>query len=243
MSGHTDGDVDLNIDPAEVAKFDGLAARWWDPAGEFAPLHALNPLRLRFVREALDLRDQRALDVGCGGGILSEALAAAGAQVTGIDAAGEALAVARLHLHETGVSVDYQHVTAEAYASEHAAAFDLITCMELLEHVPEPDSVIAACAGMLAPGGHMFLSTLNRRPSSWVQAVIGAEFVLGMLPKGTHDYARFIRPSELAASCRAAGLRPVRMRGMTYYPLSKRFELTDDLSVNYLLHAVKVGTA
>jgi 2-polyprenyl-6-hydroxyphenyl methylase / 3-demethylubiquinone-9 3-methyltransferase len=230
-----------NIDPVEVAKFDALAARWWDPEGEFAPLHALNPLRRRFIREAVDLRGARVLDVGCGGGILSESLADAGAAVTGIDAAAEALAVARLHLHESGVEVDYLHITAEGYAQDHAGPFDVITCMELLEHVPEPDSVIAACAHMLAPGGHLFLSTLNRRPMAWVQAILGAEFLLGMLPKGTHDYARFIRPAELAASCRGLGIKPQRMRGMTYDPLASRFRLSDDLSVNYLVHGQKVA--
>jgi 2-polyprenyl-6-hydroxyphenyl methylase/3-demethylubiquinone-9 3-methyltransferase len=233
--------TEANVDPAEVAKFDGLAARWWDPEGEFAPLHALNPLRLRFIREAVDLRGARVLDVGCGGGILSESLAAAGAEVTGIDAASEALAVARLHLHESGVSVDYQHITAEAFAETHEGHFDVITCMELLEHVPEPDSVIAACSRMLTPGGHLYLSTLNRRPMAWVQAILGAEFILGMLPKGTHDYARFIRPAELAASCREYSISPMRMRGMSYNPLNKRFDLTDDLSVNYLVHGQKAS--
>ena len=229
----------MNVDPAELEKFSSLAHRWWDPAGEFRPLHDINPLRLEWIACHAELAGAAVLDVGCGGGILAEAMARRGAKVTGIDMSEKALSVAALHLQESRLSVDYQMVSVEDYAAAHAGTLDVVTCMELLEHVPEPASTVAACARLLKPGGRAFFSTINRNPKSYLFAVIGAEYVLKLLPRGTHDYARFVRPSELAQWCRAAGLRAAEMTGMSYNPLTRRYRLEADTSVNYLLSCVK----
>jgi len=228
-----------NADPAELAKFSDLAHRWWDPAGEFRPLHEINPLRLEWIARHAKLEGAQALDVGCGGGILAEAMARRGARVTGIDLADKPLKVAQLHLLESGLEVDYELASAEDYAASHAASFDVLTCMEMLEHVPDPASAVAACARLLRPGARAFFSTINRNPKSYLLAVIGAEYVLKLLPKGTHDYARFIRPSELSRWCRDAGLREVDLVGMTYNPLTRRYALGPDCDVNYLLACVR----
>ncbi|NRB70323.1 MAG: bifunctional 2-polyprenyl-6-hydroxyphenol methylase/3-demethylubiquinol 3-O-methyltransferase UbiG [Xanthomonadales bacterium] len=228
-----------NVDPQERRKFDHLAASWWDPEGESRPLHEINPARLRFVQERCRLTDARAIDVGCGGGILSEALAAAGARVTGLDIAERALAVARLHLHESELSVDYQCMTAEAFAAASPGQADLVTCMELLEHVPDPAAVVSACAGMLKAGGDLFLSTLNRTPAAFALAIVGAEHIARLVPRGTHRYDRFIRPSELSAWLRAAGLEVCEITGLHYNPISRSAALGGSVGVNYLLHARK----
>jgi len=225
----------VNADPAELAKFSDLAHRWWDPQGEFRPLHAINPLRLEWIERHAPLEGRDVLDVGCGGGILAEAMARRGARVTGIDLAEKPLNVARLHLLESGLEVRYETASAEDYAAAHAGGFDVLSCMEMLEHVPDPASAVAACGRLLQPGGWAFFSTINRNPKSYLFAVIGAEYVLRLLPKGTHDYARFIRPSELARWCRDAGLREVELTGMTYNPLTQRYRLGPDCDVNYLL--------
>lgn len=228
----------LNADPAELKKFESIASRWWDPTSEFRPLHEINPLRLDYVDRRAGLAGKTVLDVGCGGGILSEAMAARGAQVTGIDLGAANIEVAQLHLLESGLAVDYRCVAVEALAAEQPASFDVVTCMELLEHVPDPASVVQSCARLVKPGGLVFLSTLNRNPKSYLFAIIGAEYLLGMLPKGTHDYARFIRPSELARAVRAAGLDLEDMTGLTYNPFTQRYGLdAEDVSVNYLLCA------
>jgi len=233
-----------NVDYAEIAKFEELAHRWWDPDSEFKPLHDINPLRLAYVDEGCGgLSGKRALDVGCGGGILAEALASRGAEVMGIDMGEAPLGVAKLHQLESGIRVEYRRVTVEALAEEMPAAFDVVTCMEMLEHVPDPASVIAACARLARPGGHIFLSTLNRNPKSYLLAIVGAEYLLGMLPRGTHDYAKFIRPSEMEAWTRAAGLEFVDLTGMTYNPLSRRYSLSRTLDVNYLAHARRPAEA
>ncbi|MGH8735879.1 MAG: bifunctional 2-polyprenyl-6-hydroxyphenol methylase/3-demethylubiquinol 3-O-methyltransferase UbiG [Burkholderiales bacterium] len=228
-----------NVDPAELEKFSGLAHRWWDPESEFRPLHEINPLRLEWIDQHARLPGKTVLDVGCGGGILAEAMAASGARVSGIDLAPKALKVAQLHLRESGLSVRYELSSAEEYAQMHARAFDAVTCMEMLEHVPDPASIVAACARMTAPGGQAFFSTINRNPKSYLFAVVGAEYLLKLLPKGTHDYARFIKPHELAQWCRAAGLSLQEVVGMTYNPLTRRYALGDDCSVNYLLRCVR----
>ncbi|HZQ74663.1 MAG TPA: bifunctional 2-polyprenyl-6-hydroxyphenol methylase/3-demethylubiquinol 3-O-methyltransferase UbiG [Burkholderiales bacterium] len=224
-----------NADPAELAKFGELASRWWDPHGEFRPLHEINPLRLEWIARHAPLAGARVLDVGCGGGILAEAMAARGARVTGIDLSEKPLRVAQLHLKESGAAVDYELSGAESYAERHAGEFNVVTCMELLEHVPEPSSVVAACARLARPGGALFFSTINRNPKSYLFAVVGAEYVLRLLPKGTHDYQRFIKPSELARWCRDAGLLVDEVLGMTYNPLAQRYALGRDCDVNYLL--------
>ena len=229
-----------NVDPAELAKFSALAHRWWDPTSEFRPLHEINPLRLAHIeRLAGGLAGKRVLDVGCGGGILAEAMAAKGAIVTGIDLADKPLKVAMLHRMETGSVVDYRLVSAEALAQESPDAFDIVTCMELLEHVPDPPSIIRACAQLVKRGGHVFFSTINRNPKSFLFAIVGAEYVLNLLPKGTHDYERFIRPSELTRACREAGLAAVDLTGMTYNPFTKVYSLGRDVDVNYLLGTVR----
>jgi 2-polyprenyl-6-hydroxyphenyl methylase/3-demethylubiquinone-9 3-methyltransferase len=228
-----------NADPAELAKFGELAHRWWDPQSEFRPLHEINPLRLEWIAQLAPLAGRDVLDVGCGGGILAEAMARRGARVTGIDLGEKALKVAQLHLLESRLPVRYELASAEDYAARHAGALDVVTCMELLEHVPDPASTVAACARLLKPGGRAFFSTINRNPKSYLFAVIGAEYVLRLLPRGTHDYARFVRPSELAQWCRAAGLREAAMTGMTYNPFTRRYSLGPDTSVNYLLACAK----
>ena len=228
-----------NVDPAELEKFSELAHRWWDPASEFRPLHEINPLRLEWIDRHAQLSGKAILDVGCGGGILAEAMSARGARVTGIDLAGKALKVAQLHLRESMLPVHYEEASAEAYAESHAGAFDVVTCMEMLEHVPDPASTVAACAKLIAPGGRAFFSTINRNPKSYLFAVIGAEYILKLLPKGTHDYARFIKPHELAQWCRDAGLRLEEVIGMTYNPLTRRYNLGRDCGVNYLVRCVR----
>jgi 2-polyprenyl-6-hydroxyphenyl methylase / 3-demethylubiquinone-9 3-methyltransferase len=225
----------LNADPAELEKFSALAHRWWDPEGEFRPLHEINPLRLAWIERHAPLAGREAIDVGCGGGILAEAMAQRGARVTGIDLAEKPLRVAELHLLESGAAVRYERASAEDYAARHAGGFDVLTCMEMLEHVPDPASAVAACARLLRPGGTAFFSTINRNPKAYLFAVIGAEYLLKLLPRGTHDYARFVRPSELSRWCRAAGLREVELIGMTYNPLTRRYRLGADCDVNYLL--------
>lgn len=225
-----------NVDPDELGKFQALAARWWDPNSEFRPLHEINPLRLDWIRQRVDLAGREALDVGCGGGILAEAMAMAGARVTGIDLADKSLQVARLHGLESGVAVQYSQLSAEALADTSPGAFDVVTCMEMLEHVPDPASTIDACARLLRPGGWAFFSTINRNPKSFLFAIIGAEYVLRLLPRGTHDYAKLIRPSELAAAARRAGLLADEIIGMTYNPLTRTYRLAPgDVSVNYLM--------
>lgn len=231
--------VHHNADPAELAKFGALAARWWDPHGEFKPLHDINPLRLRWIDTLAPLAGRRVIDVGCGGGILAEAMARLGARVTGIDLSEKPLAVARLHRHESQLDVDYQLISAEQMAVHEPAAFDRVTCMEMLEHVPDPASVVSACAALAKPGGEVFFSTLNRNPKSFAFAIVGAEYLLNLLPRGTHEYLKFIRPAELAEMARAAGLIPRQFRGMTYNPFRKRYSLGADVSVNYLLHCSK----
>jgi len=226
----------VNADPAELAKFSALAHRWWDPTSEFRPLHEINPLRLAHIeRLAGGLAGKRVLDVGCGGGILAEAMAANGAKVTGIDLAEKPLKVAELHQLESRSGVEYRLVSAEDLAAEAPATFDVVTCMEMLEHVPDPASIVRACASLAKPGGHVFFSTINRNAKAFAFAIVGAEYVLGLLPRGTHEYAKFITPSELAAHCRAAGLESVDLTGMTYNPLTKIYSLGRDVGVNYLL--------
>lgn len=239
MAGQTEIVPSVNVDPAELQKFASLAHRWWDPASEFKPLHEINPLRLDYIDRIAALSGKVVLDVGCGGGILSESMAVRGAQVTGIDLGDKALKVAQLHRLESGVAVDYRLVSVEELAEERPESFDIVTCMEMLEHVPDPAAVVGACARLVKPGGQVFFSTLNRNPKSYLLAVIGAEYVLNMLPKGTHDYRKFIKPSELSAWCRQAGLDVAGMTGMSYNPLSKRYWLDRDVSINYILHATK----
>ena len=229
----------LNADPAELEKFGDLAHRWWDPKSEFKPLHDINPLRLDWIDRHVGLAGKRVLDVGCGGGLLSEGMAARGADVTGIDLSEKPLGVARLHLLESGQKVDYRKISAEALADEMPGAFDAVTCLEMLEHVPNPSSIVTACARLVKPGGQVFFSTLNRNPKSYLFAVIGAEYVLKMLPRGTHDYAKFIKPSELARWAKLATLEPAELIGMSYNPLSQRYTLGADTSVNYLMRAVR----
>jgi 2-polyprenyl-6-hydroxyphenyl methylase/3-demethylubiquinone-9 3-methyltransferase len=226
----------VNVDPAEIAKFSELAHRWWDPASEFKPLHEINPLRLDYIDREAGFAGKSVLDVGCGGGILAEAMAARGARVTGIDLGERPLKVAQLHLLESRHEVDYRLVSVEQLAAERPGAFDIVTCMELLEHVPDPASTVRACARLLRAGGAAFFSTINRNAKSYLFAVIGAEYVLRLLPRGTHDYAKFIKPSELAAMCRDCGLQIVSMTGMTYNPLTKVYALAADCDVNYIMH-------
>jgi 2-polyprenyl-6-hydroxyphenyl methylase/3-demethylubiquinone-9 3-methyltransferase len=226
-----------NVDPAETARFGELADTWWDPSGPSRPLHLLNPVRLAWVLERSGgVAGRRVLDVGCGAGLLAEALAAAGAQVSAIDASPEALAAARLHRHESGLTVDYQEATAEEWAEGHPGGYDVVTCMELIEHVPDPASLVDACARLLRPGGDLFLSTINRTPKAWLLAVVAAEYVLGMLPRGTHDYRRLVRPSELAAWGRAAGLSLESLCGLRFNPLTERFSRERGVDVNYMAH-------
>lgn len=224
-----------NVDPIEIEKFASLASRWWDPQSEFKTLHDINPLRLGYIENYAALAGKTVLDVGCGGGILSEAMAAKGARVTGIDLGEAPLSVARLHLPESGLDVDYRQISVEQLAEQAPASFDVITCMELLEHVPDPAAVIEACSRLVKPGGWLFFSTLNRNPKSFLLAIVGAEYILNMLPKGTHEYGRFIRPSELDGWAREAGLETRDITGMSYNPLSKTYLLGKDVDVNYLM--------
>ena len=228
-----------NVDLAELAKFNSLASRWWDTEGEFGALHEINPLRLDWIRQYAKLAGSKALDIGCGGGILAESMSACNATVTGIDMAEAPLAVARLHQHESGAEVDYRESTAESLAAEEPGQYDVITCLEMLEHVPDPSQVIRSCAELVKPGGHVFFSTINRNPKSYLLAVVGAEYVLGLLPKGTHDYQKFITPAELAGAVRDAGLEVVEIIGMRYNPFTRNCSLGKDVDVNYLLYARK----
>lgn len=232
--------TELNADQNELAKFSELAHSWWDPLSEFRPLHEINPLRLDWIDQAVGLKGKRVLDVGCGGGILAESMAARGAQVSGIDLSEKALSVARLHLYESGQHVDYRLCAVEDLANECPESFDAVTCMEMLEHVPDPQSIIRACARLVKPGGLVFFSTLNRNLKAYALAVVGAEYVLNMLPRGTHDYKKFIRPSELAASARAASLTPLELIGMTYNPITKTYSLGNDTDVNYLMKTKRI---
>lgn len=225
-----------NVDPAEVAKFDALASRWWDPDGEFRPLHEINPLRLDWIRQHVQLSGSQIIDIGCGGGILAESMALAKATVTGIDMAEAPLAVARLHLHESAAQVDYRQATAEELAAEKPESYDVVTCLEMLEHVPDPAEVIKSCAELAKPGGHVFFSTINRNPKSFAFAIVGAEYVLKLLPAGTHEYEKFIRPSELESWARHAGLSLQDSIGMHYNPLTKEYSLGENLDVNYLMY-------
>jgi len=225
-----------NVDPNEVAKFEALASSWWDTEGESKPLHEINPLRLNFIESKCQLKNKNIIDVGCGGGILSESLKKNGGQVTGIDMGEMPLNIAKLHALEAELTIDYQQITAEQKAEQDAAQFDVVTCMEMLEHVPDPVSVIKACSQLVKPGGDVFFSTLNRHPKAYLFAVVGAEYIMNMLPKGTHDYKRFIRPSEMASWCRQAGLEVSDITGLSYNPLTKTYALGDDVKVNYLMH-------
>ncbi len=231
-----------NVDAAEVAKFDTLASRWWDPDGEFRPLHEINPLRLDWIRQYADLNGRSVVDIGCGGGILAESMAAAGADVTGIDMAEGPLAVARLHQVESGAGVDYRQSTAEELAAADAGQYDIVTCLEMLEHVPSPAQIIASVHTLLRPGGLAFFSTINRNPKSFVFAIVGAEYVLKLLPAGTHEYRKFIRPSELDSWARDAGLELKASIGMHYNPLTRDYSLGPGLDVNYLMHFVRPET-
>lgn len=237
MANENTSVMNTNVDPAELEKFSELAHRWWDPESEFRPLHEINPLRLDYIDGIAALHGKKVLDVGCGGGILAEAMATRGARVTGIDLAGKPLKVAQLHLLESKLDVVYRNIAVEALAQEAPHSFDVVTCMEMLEHVPDPASAVRACAALLKPGGHAFFATLNRNPKSYLYAIIGAEYVLNLLPRGTHDYARFIKPSELSATCHSAGLEISGITGMTYNPFSKIYALEADASVNYILCA------
>jgi 2-polyprenyl-6-hydroxyphenyl methylase/3-demethylubiquinone-9 3-methyltransferase len=230
--------VEANVDPLEIEKFQSIASRWWDRESEFKPLHDINPLRISYIeQQAAGLEGRKVLDVGCGGGILAEALAHKGASVTGIDMADLSLKVAKMHLHESGFEIDYQLSTVEAFAEQHEGQFDIVACLEMLEHVPDPASVIAAAARLLKPDGIMFLSTINRNPKSFALAILGAEYILGLVPRGTHEYRQFIKPSEIAAQLRRAGLQVSDTTGMSYNPLTRRYALGTDIDVNYLMTA------
>jgi len=229
----------INSDQVELNKFSELAHKWWDKTSEFKPLHDINPLRLNYIDKAVSLKGKTVLDVGCGGGILSESMAAKGAKVTGIDLGEKALKVAQLHGLESGVSVDYRLIAVEKLAEEQPASFDVVTCLEMLEHVPDPASVVRACAALVKPGGHVFFSTINRNPKAYLLAVVGAEYILNMLPRGTHDYEKFIKPSELASWARVADLSLNHQIGMSYNPITQHYWLGDDVSVNYMMHMIK----
>ena len=229
----------INVDPTEITKFSELAHRWWDPGSEFKPLHDINPLRLEYIDSLACLRGKTVLDVGCGGGILAESMAQRGARVTGIDLADAPLKVAQLHLFESGNQIEYRNIAAEDLARELPGQFDIVTCMELLEHVPDPASTVSACASLVKSGGHVFFSTLNRNLKSYLYAVIGAEYVLKLLPRGTHNYAKFIKPSELGTYCRHSDLDIRHITGMTYNPLTRSYALGPDTSVNYIIHCEK----
>jgi 2-polyprenyl-6-hydroxyphenyl methylase/3-demethylubiquinone-9 3-methyltransferase len=229
----------MNVDQSEIAKFSALAHRWWDPNSEFKPLHAINPLRLSWIKSFVDLDGKKVVDIGCGGGILAESIAQSGADTTGIDLSEKALKVAELHALEVGANLSYRSISAEALAQEQAGQYDVVTCMEMLEHVPDPASVVRACAQLCKPGGKIFFSTLNRSPKSYLFAIIGAEYLLKLLPKGTHEYAKFIKPSELVAFTRQAGLEMIGMKGLSYNPLTQVYSLSDDVDVNYMIAVSK----
>ena len=232
--------MSVNVDPREISHFSALAARWWDPQGEMATLHHINPLRLRYIDQCLNgCQGKRIADVGCGGGLVAEGLAALGAKVTGIDLAGDALDVAREHASAAGLAVDYRQISVEAFADQQAGQYDAVTCLEMLEHVPDPESVITACARLLKPGGELILSTINRNAKAFALAIVGAEWVLNLVPRGTHDYAKLIKPSELARGARGAGLEVLAIRGLRYNPLLKAATLSDDVDVNYFMHVRK----
>ncbi len=228
-----------NVDQAEISKFEELASRWWDPQSEFKPLHEINPLRLDYIDQRAEIQGKKVLDVGCGGGILAESMALRGAEVTGIDMGEAPLEVAKLHMLESGTKLEYRQITAEALAAEMPGQFDAVTCMEMLEHVPNPGSVIAACATLVKPGGQLFFSTINRNPKAYLFAIVGAEYLLRMLPKGTHEFSKFIRPSELEGWTRHAGLELNELTGMVYNPFSQQYSLGRDLDVNYLAHCTR----
>lgn len=232
-----------NVDLKELEKFSELASRWWDPNSEFKPLHQINPLRLNWIDERSKLNNKRVLDVGCGGGILAESMAERGASVVGIDLADAALSVARLHALETGAELEYLSISAEDYAESHPESFDVVTCLEVLEHVPHPESTIAACARLVKPGGTLYFSTINRNPKSWLFAIVGAEYVLNLLPKGTHEFKKFIQPAELETFCRSAKISVSDITGLTYNPLSKIYKLENDIAVNYMMQAQKPAIA
>jgi 2-polyprenyl-6-hydroxyphenyl methylase/3-demethylubiquinone-9 3-methyltransferase len=227
----------INVDPAEIDKFSQLAHRWWDPNSEFKPLHEINPLRLDYIDRIAGLAGKAVLDIGCGGGILAESMAERGARVTGIDLAEKPLKVAQLHLLESGRQVEYRMIAAEELARDTPHSYDIVTCMEMLEHVPDPAATVKACAHLVKPGGQVFFATLNRNPKSYLFAIIGAEYVLNLLPRGTHDYAKFIKPSELATMCRDAALHVAGITGMAYNPFTRTYALGRDSNVNYILHA------
>lgn len=232
-----------NIDPAEIKKFEDLASRWWDKQGEFKPLHEMNPLRLSFINTGSELEGKTVCDIGCGGGILTESMAACGATATGIDMGKAPLSVARLHALESDLEIDYRQITAEDFAQQHPASFDVVTCMELLEHVPDPSSVIRACFDLVKPGGSVYFSTINRNPKSYLLAIVGAEYLMKMLPRGTHDYAKFIKPSELDESARGAGFNLSKLSGVSYNPFTGLFSLSHDVDVNYMVQYKRPVTA
>jgi 2-polyprenyl-6-hydroxyphenyl methylase/3-demethylubiquinone-9 3-methyltransferase len=225
----------MNVDQSEIAKFSALAHRWWDPNSEFKPLHAINPLRLNWIKSFVSLEDKKVVDVGCGGGILAESISQSGADTTGIDLSEKALKVAELHALEVGANLTYRSISAEDLADEQAEQYDVVTCMEMLEHVPDPASVVRACAKLCKPGGTLFFSTLNRNPKSYLFAIIGAEYILKLLPKGTHEYTKFIKPSELVTFTRQAGLELLGMKGLSYNPITQVYSLSDDVDVNYMI--------
>ena len=229
----------LNFDPQEIAKFEELASRWWDPDSEFKPLHEINPLRLEYIERRSSLKGKAVIDIGCGGGILTESMALKGANVLGIDMGKAPLSVAQLHKLESGAELDYQQITAEELADKEPGKYDVVTCMEMLEHVPDPSSVIAACSKLVKPDGHVFFTTINRNPKSYLFAIVGAEYILKILPKGTHDYSKFIKPSELESWARTADLHLRELTGMSYNILSKKYSLSHDVTVNYLMHTQK----
>ncbi|WP_048811637.1 bifunctional 2-polyprenyl-6-hydroxyphenol methylase/3-demethylubiquinol 3-O-methyltransferase UbiG [Methylobacillus flagellatus] len=239
MADQTESVSGVNVDQAELQKFAELAHKWWDKNSEFKPLHEINPLRLNYIDEHAGLAGKRVLDVGCGGGILSESMSERGAEVTGIDLGEKALKVAKLHQYESSAKVDYRLISVEELAQESPESFDIVTCMEMLEHVPDPAAIVRACARLTKPGGKVFFSTINRNPKAYLFAVLGAEYVLNLLPRGTHEYEKFIKPSELAGWARAAGLDVIASKGMGYNPLTKRYKLNNDVSVNYILQTVK----